>query len=417
MHIPRDRYLKEILARRRNGFIKVVTGIRRSGKSYLLFKIFKQHLLGEGVSEDHIICIDLDNVENRHLRDITALLAFVKSQLKDQQHYYILLDEVQLVPHFEEILNSWVDQENLDVYVTGSNSKFLSKDIITEFRGRGDEIHIFPLSYREFMQVYPGDRYQGWTEYITYGGLPRVLSFSRPEQKSTYLKRLFQETYLQDIQARYHIKHLSEFNSLIDVLASAIGSLTNPHKLAATFKSKMQSKVSSNTLERYIAYLEDAFLLTKASRYDVKGRKYIGSPLKYYFEDVSLRNARLSFRQVEETHLMENVIFNELRARGFEVDVGVVPVRQSINGDLRQRTSYEIDFVANLGSRRYYIQSAWSMSSPEEINAEKASLRQVPDHFKKIIIVQDAMPLRRDELGINTLGIYDFLLNEQSLDD
>ncbi|MDE6212996.1 MAG: ATP-binding protein [Lachnospiraceae bacterium] len=413
MEIKRDKYLNDLINRMHNGLIKVVTGIRRSGKSFLLFNIFQNYLLEIGVPESHIISIELDQRKYRQFRDPDALLDYIESLITDQESYYILLDEVQMMDHFEEALNSLLHMKNADVYVTGSNSKFLSKDIITEFRGRGDEIHVFPLTFKEFMQAYDGDDYHGWTDYVTYGGLPLVATMKTEEQKIQYLDRLFAETYIKDIREKNRIEKIQELNDLINVLASAVGSLTNPARIEATFKSVVQSDISVNTIRQYIEYLEEAFVIHAAQRYDVKGRRYIGTPVKYYFEDVGLRNVRLGFRQTEETYLMENVIYNELRARGFQVDVGVVPSRRP---GTQERAQLEIDFVANLGSRRYYIQSALRISDVEKERQEKASLLNVKDSFKKIIVVKDVMNVQRDVNGITTMSIYDFLLKDNSLD-
>ena len=321
-----------------------------------------------------------------------------------------------MLEEFEEVLNSLLHVRNADVYVTGSNSKFLSKDIITEFRGRGDEVHVYPLSFREFMDAYEGDRYQGWADYVTYGGLPLTMRMKTEERKAEYLTRLFEETYIRDIIERNHIEKIQELNDLINILASAVGSLTNPSKIEATFKSVIQSEISLNTVRQYMEYLKDAFIIHEANRYDVKGRKYIGTPLKYYFEDVGLRNARIGFRQMEETHLMENVIYNELRIRGFQVDVGVVEKRAKNAEGKQEKSQLEIDFVANLGSKRYYIQSAFRLPDEEKVRQEKASLLSVNDSFKKIIIVKDVIKIQRDEKGIVTMGMYDFLLNDNSLE-
>lgn len=413
MEIKRDKYLNDLINRMHNGLIKVVTGIRRSGKSFLLFHIFRNYLLESGVPESHIISIELDQRKYRQFRDPDALLDYIESLITDRESYYILLDEVQMLDHFEEALNSLLHIENADVYVTGSNSKFLSKDIITEFRGRGDEIHVFPLTFKEFMQAYDGDDYHGWTDYVTYGGLPLVATMKTEEQKIQYLDRLFSETYIKDIRERNRIEKIQELNDLINVLASAVGSLTNPARIEATFKSVVRSDISLNTIRQYIEYLEEAFVIHAAQRYDVKGRRYIGTPVKYYFEDVGLRNARLGFRQTEETHLMENVIYNELRARGFQVDVGVVPSRRP---GTQERAQLEIDFVANLGSRRYYIQSALRIADTEKEKQEKASLLKIGDSFKKIMVVKDVMNVQRDENGITTMSIYDFLLKDNSLE-
>lgn len=415
MEIQRDIYLNRLIHRMHNGMIKVVTGIRRCGKSYLLFKIFHQYLLDSGVPEENIITMELDRWKNREYRKPETLLNYIDSRMGATSSYYILLDEVQMLENFEEVLNSLLHLPNADVYVTGSNSKFLSKDILTEFRGRGDEIHVFPLSFSEFMQVYPGDVYHGWADYVMYGGLPLCVTMPTEEQKVLYLSNLFEETYLKDILERHKITKTQELEDLVNILASAVGSLTNPAKLEATFRSSIQSSISTNTIRQYIQYLEDAFFIQKAQRYNVKGRKYIGTPIKYYFEDVGLRNARLGFRQTEETHLMENIIFNELRVRGYSVDVGIVDKRENVDGHMT-RKQLEIDFVATLGNKRYYIQSAFSLPSAEKIRQEKASLLNVNDSFKKIIIVKDVVNVSRDEDGITTMSIYDFLLKENSLE-
>ena len=416
MDIKRDKYLNDLINRMHNDMIKVVTGIRRCGKSYLLFHIFKNYLLEKGIPESHMIMIELDQRKNKKYRDPDAILDYIESLISDDEPYYIILDEVQMLNEFEEVLNSLLHISNVDVYVTGSNSKFLSKDVITEFRGRGDEIHIYPLTFKEFMEAYEGDIYHGWAEYVVYGGLPLTVTMKTEEQKIHYLTNLFQETYLKDIMERHRIEKTQELEDLVNILASAIGSLTNPPKIEATFKSVIQSAISLNTIRQYLEYLEDAFIINKANRYDVKGRKYIGTPLKYYFEDVGLRNARLGFRQIEETHLMENIIYNELRSRGYSVDVGMVEKRgKDINGK-EYKNQLEIDFVANLGSKRYYVQSAFSMPTEEKLIQEKASLINVNDSFKKIIVVKDVVNVTRDEAGITTMSIYDFLLKENSLE-
>ena len=416
MEIRRDIYLKKLINRMHNGMIKVVTGIRRSGKSYLLFTIFKDYLLSKGVDEDHIISIELDRLENKKYRNPYVILEQIRSQLIDSKDYYIFLDEVQLLDQFEDVLNSLLHIKNVDVYVTGSNSKFLSKDIITEFRGRGDEVHVYPVSFREYMTVFNGDKYEGWSSYVRFGGLPLTVTMNSDEQRVEYLTRLFEETYIKDIIERNHIEKKQELNDLINVLASGIGSLTNPSKIVATFNSVIQSDISLNTVRSYIEYLEDAFIISEANRYDVKGRKYIGTPLKYYFEDVGLRNARLGFRQVEETHLMENIIYNELRVRGFSVDVGVVMKRKRTKAGVQEKKQLEIDFIANQGSRRYYIQSAFSIPDEEKRKQEKASLINVGDSFKKIIVVKDVVKPWHDDDGILTISLYDFLLDEKSLE-
>lgn len=416
MDIKRDKYLNDLINRMNNGMIKVVTGIRRCGKSYLIFEIFKNYLLDQGILESHIITIELDQRRDKKYRDPDIILDYIESCIVDKEQYYILLDEVQMLNEFEEVLNSLLHIKNVDIYVTGSNSKFLSKDVITEFRGRGDEIHIYPLTFKEFMQVYEGDMYHGWAEYIVYGGLPLTVTMKTEEQKIHYLTKLFDETYLKDIIERHHIEKSQELEDLVNILASAIGSLTNVPKIEAAFKSVIQSNISANTIRQYIEYLEDAFVVNKANRYNVKGRKYIGTPVKYYFEDVGLRNARLGFQQIEETHIMENIIYNELRSRGYSVDVGVVEKRGINKKGKAERVQLEIDFVANLGSKRYYIQSAFGMQTEEKQAQEKASLINVNDSFKKIIIVKDVVNVTRDETGITTMSIYDFLLKENSLE-
>lgn len=416
MEIQRTQYIDLLLNRMHNKMIKVITGMRRSGKSYLLFNLFKKTLIAQGVAQSHIISIELDRYENRTFRDPDVVLEYIHSCIKEEGMYYLLMDEVQMLSDFEEVLNSLMHNDSLDIYVTGSNSKFLSKDVMTQFRGRGDEIHVFPLTFKEFMQVYEGDVYHGWSEYVVYGGLPLVATMRTDEQKIHYLTNLFTETYLKDIIERYHIDKIQEMDDLLNVLASFVGSLTNPPKIEATFKSTIHSNISMNTIRQYLAYLEDAFLIHKAYRYNVKGRKYIGTPLKYYFEDVGLRNARLGFKQVEETHLMENIIYNELRSRGYSVDVGVVEKRERDERGKEIKKQLEIDFIANLGSNRYYIQSAFSMPTEQKRIQEKASLVNVKDSFKKIILVKDVMKVSHDEDGIVTMSVYDFLLNENSLD-
>jgi len=391
-------------------YIKVVTGLRRSGKSYLVFHLFKDYLLKSGVEESHVIAIELDLRENRQYRNPDALLDYVHSRMTDSGDYYVLLDEVQMLDSFEEVLNSLLIKGNVDAYVTGSNSKFLSKDVITEFRGRGDEVRIHPLTFKEFMQVYKGDMHHGLADYLLYGGLPLTLSMRGEEQKSRCLETLFTETYIKDIVERNALEKEQELGDLINILASSVGSLSNAAKIEATFGSVAHLKISQNTIRQYIECLKDSFLINEASRYDVKGRKHIGSPMKYYFEDVGLRNARLGFKQVEENHLMENVIYNELLSRGFNVDVGIVPIREDVDGKSK-RKHLEVDFVANKGSKRYYIQAA--LRSVEEA---KAPLLRIHDYFKKIVIVKDSVNVTRDEKGIVTMSLYDFLLKEGSLD-
>lgn len=416
MVIARNRYLEALKIRMHNGMIKVITGIRRCGKSYLVFRIFKNYLLQNGIDESHIITIELDQRKNRQYRDPDVILDYIESLIIDKGQYYILLDEVQMLSEFEEVLNSLLHINNIDLYVTGSNSKFLSKDIITEFRGRGDEVHVYPLSYMEFMEAYEGDKYQGWAEYVTYGGLPLTVTMKTEEQKINYLSTLFEETYIKDIIERNRIEKVQELNDLINVLASNIGALSNPSKIEATFKSVIKSDISLNTIRQYIEHLKDAFVINEANRYDVKGRKYIGTPVKYYFEDVGLRNARLGFRQIEETHLMENIIYNELRMRGFQVDVGVVQKRTKRKDGTVENKRLEIDFIANHGSQRYYIQSAYSIPDVDKVRKEKAPLINVSDSFKKIIIVKDVINVKRDEDGITIMSVYDFLLLNNSLE-
>lgn len=416
MEIKRDIYLQKLIDRMGNGMIKVITGVRRCGKSYLVFKIFKEYLLLQGVGEDHIIGINLEDRRNKRFRDPDALLEHIDKRIKDSSMYYILLDEVQMVREFEDVLNSYLSIANADVYVTGSNAKFLSKDVITEFRGRGDEVRVFPLSFAEYMSEYDGSVQQGLDEYMTYGGLPQILMLKTEEQKSAYLKSLFDETYLKDIKERYSVRHEDELEELLNIISSSVGSLTNPAKLVKTFKSVKNVTISAETVKSYLDYLCDSFLVEKAMRYDVKGRRYIDTPYKFYFSDLGLRNARLNFRQDEKTHLMENVIYNELLIRGFNVDVGVVPIVKKDEEGKQYRTQLEIDFVCNQGSRRYYLQSAFKLESEEKRMQEKASLLKVNDSFKKIIVSGEDGLIHRSEDGIITMSIYDFLLKHNSLE-
>lgn len=415
MEIKRDYYLNKLIMKRHNGLIKVVTGIRRCGKSYLLFTLFKNFLMENEVDESHIIEIAFDSFENKQYRNPEILYPFIKSRIADDKMYYILLDEVQLLDEFESVLNGLMRIKNVDVYVTGSNAKFLSKDIITEFRGRGDELHMYPLSFAEFMSVYNGNMYDGWKEYALYGGLPPVVLLPMPEQKIEFLKNLFKETYINDIIGRHSIRNKGEFEELIDILSSGIGSLTNPKKIADTFKSKKQKTISVNTIKSYLDYLCDAFVVNKAIRYDIKGRKYIDTPQKYYFTDVGLRNARINFRQIEENHTMENIIFNELLGRGFNVDIGIVNVAQKNQNNNMVRKQLEIDFVCNKGSKRYYVQSAFAIPDNEKLRQEANSLMHTDDSFKKIIVVKDTLAPWYTEDGILVIGVYDFLLDEDSL--
>lgn len=416
MEIKRDRYLNLLISKKYNGLIKVITGMRRCGKSYLLFTLFKDYLLSEGIEKSHIIEIAFDAYENKQYRDPEVLYPYLKEQLKDDGMYYVLLDEVQLLGEFEAILNSLTRMKNVDVYVTGSNARFLSKDVITEFRGRGDEVHMYPLSFAEFMSVYPGTKQDGWNEYMLYGGLPLVLSFTTPDQKIAFLKSLFEETYISDIVGRHNIRNKAELEELLNILSSAIGSLTNPEKLAATFRSVKNKKISSNTIKKYIEYLCDSFLIDSAVRYDVKGKKYIDTPVKYYFTDMGLRNARLNFRQLEETHSMENIIFNELKIRGFNVDVGVIMQYDTNEKGNSVRKQLEIDFVCNKGSKRYYIQSAYAIPDQAKMEQEQRSLMLTGDFFKRIIITKDTPAPYYNENGVLIMSVYDFLLDENSLD-
>ena len=416
MEIKRDRYLNLLISKKHNGLIKVITGMRRCGKSYLLFTLFKDYLLSEGIAKSHIIEIAFDAYENKQYRDPDVLYPYLKEKIKDDGMYYVLLDEVQLLGEFEAILNSLTRMKNVDVYVTGSNARFLSKDVITEFRGRGDEVHMYPLSFAEFMSVYPGTKQDGWNEYMLYGGLPLVLSFTTPDQKIAFLKSLFEETYISDIVGRHNIRNKAELEELLNILSSAIGSLTNPEKLAATFRSVKNKKISSNTIKKYIDYLCDSFLIDSAVRYDVKGKKYIDTPVKYYFTDMGLRNARLNFRQLEETHSMENIIFNELKIRGFNVDVGVIMQYDTNEKGNSIRKQLEIDFVCNKGSKRYYIQSAYAIPDQAKMEQEQRSLMLTGDFFKRIIITKDTPAPYYNENGVLIMSVYDFLLNENSLD-
>ncbi|MCD7749976.1 MAG: ATP-binding protein [Oscillospiraceae bacterium] len=416
MVIQRDIYLNRLIGKKHNGLIKVVTGLRRCGKSYLLFRLFKEHLLSEGVDEGHIVEIAFDAFENKALRDPYVLLPYLKERLTGQGMYYVLLDEVQLLEEFEAVLNSLLRMGNTDIYVTGSNARFLSKDVITEFRGRGDEVHMCPLSFGEFMSVYPGDRQEGWNEYMLYGGLPLVLNYQTPEEKISFLKALFEETYITNIVGRHRVRNRAELEELLDILASGIGSLTNPSKLSAVFKSVKKKTISNTTIKNYIEYFADSFLIDSAIRYDIRGKRYIDTPVKYYFTDMGLRNARLSFRQVEETHMMENVIFNELKLRGFNVDVGVVVANATDKKGNGCRKQLEIDFVCNKGSKRYYIQSAYSIPDQAKMEQEQRSLMLTGDFFKKIIITKSVPAPYYSPEGVLVMGVFDFLLNPDSLE-
>jgi len=417
MKIERPIYMQQLIDSKDNGLIKIVTGLRRVGKSYLLKTLFKEYLLGEGIRKDHVLIIDLEDRRNKAFRNPDYLLDWVDAQMKNEEQYYIIIDEVQRVDEFVDMLGTLVGKENADVYVTGSNSHFLSSDIATEFRGRGDEIHVWPLTFKEFMTAYEGDIVDGWQEYYTYGGLPKILSIKGDDKKATYLRNLYRTVYLSDIYERHEIENKAEFEELVRILASSIGSPVNPTNLANTFKSvKRLNNITDKTIETYIGYLTDAFLIEKSERYDIKGKKYIGTTPKYYFKDLGLRNAILSFRQTEENHLMENVIYNEMRYRGFLVDVGNITIRVKNEKGEWQRATLEVDFVCNLGSRRYYLQSAYRLPDEEKQKQEKRSLEQIKDSFKKIVIVGERMKLRRDDNGIVLMGVYEFLKDATLLD-
>lgn len=408
--IKRDSYLKKLIDRKEDGLVKIITGIRRSGKSYLLDPIYKNYLLKTGVKEDHIIKIDLDERRNEKYLNPDILDEYIRDSIKDQEMYYILLDEIQKVEDFESVLNGFLHIPNIDIYVTGSNSKFLSSDIKTEFRGRSDEIRVLPLSFSEFSAAFEGTTDEAWEEYKTYGGLPRILYQKTHEQKSQYLKDLFERTYLADIIERHNVQRKDVLDVLVNMLASSVGSLTNPKKIVDSFASNAIKDVSINTITTYLGYLTDAFLIEKAERYDVKGKQYISTPSKYYFSDIGLRNARLNFRQQEETHIMENIIYNELIYRGYDVDVGVVEIR---DGENRKQT--EIDFVCNFADKRYYIQSALSLPTREKTLQEERPLMNTNDNFRKLIVVKDDIKTWTTEEGITVVGLKEFLLNPNSL--
>ena len=413
--IKRDIYLNRLIERRENGLIKVVTGIRRCGNSYLLFKLYYQYLLASGIDASRIIRIPLDDEEYEELRESKRLSAYIKERLTDDDMWYIFLDEVQLCSGFEAVLNGLNRRENVDIYVTGSNSKFLSSDVLTEFRGRGDEVRVYPLSFSEYLSAHPGDKYEAWNDYYTYGGLPLILSRNSDELKSRYLIDLCRELYLKDIEERNRLRGDHVMEALVNVLASAVGSLTNPSKLANTFASN-GIPVSDKTVSAYIGYLLDAFFISRAERYDIKGKKYIASPYKYYFTDVGLRNAQLNFRQQEENHIMENIIYNELLVRGFNVDVGVVDYSQRDENGKSIRKRLEVDFICNKGSKRYYIQSAFAIPDEEKMKQEKSSLVRIGDSFKKMIVVKDNINIWRNNEVIVVMVIMDFLLDPNSLD-
>lgn len=416
MIIERNTYLKKLIAKRHNGKIKIVTGIRRCGKSFLLSTIYANWLREQGVDEEHIININLEDRRNKPLRDPDALLAYIDSNLTDDKMHYVMIDEIQLVPEFEDVLNSYLNKYNADIYVTGSNARFLSKQVRTEFAGRGEEIKLHPLTFREYITTTQASQADAFRDYMIYGGLPQVVEKETHEEKVEMLQALFENTYISDIIERYKIRNTEVLDELLNILASSIGGLTNATKLANTFGSVRHENVSRNTIVKYLEYICDSFLMEKASRYDIKGKRYIDSPYKYYFTDCGLRNMRLNFRQVEYTHLLENVIYNELIARGFSVDVGVVPKQVRDENGGRGRQYLEVDFVCNMGSSRYYIQSAYRMNDEEKIKQEEASLINIDDSFKKIIILGEYTPVLHNESGITIIGIYDFLLKENALE-
>ncbi|MDD2594928.1 MAG: ATP-binding protein [Bacteroidales bacterium] len=416
MEIKRDLYLNKLIERMNNGMIKVVTGVRRSGKSYLLLNIFSDYLRSQGTADDHILQVELDDRKNKALRDPDAFCDWVDSKIQDGRMYYLMIDEIQMLDEFVDVLNSMLHIRNVDTYVTGSNARFLSKDIATEFRGRGDEIDIYPLSFAEFMSVYDGSEEKGIQEYLMYGGMPQVVTMVSSEAKAAYLDTLYVKTYRSDIMDRYSIRNPEEFDELVNILASGIGGLTNPKTIADTFNSVKNVKIHRDTIATYIEYLEDAFVISKAQRYDIKGRRYIGTPMKYYFADCGLRNAKLGFRQVEYTHLMENLIYNELKIRGFKVDVGSVTVIRQNENNNNYRAHLEVDFVCNNASTRYYVQSAYKLPDQEKIQQEKQSLVNLKDSFKKVIVVFDPIAPWHDEDGILYISLFDFLLKPNSLD-
>ena len=417
MRIDRPIYLQKLIDRKHNGMVKIITGMRRCGKSYLLFNLFADHLKSEGADEQHIIAIDLENIYNEHLREPMALLQHIDEQVQDSQAYYVLIDEVQLLNRFEEVLNTLMKRPNMDVYVTGSNARFLSKDVITTFRGRGDEVRVHPLSFREYMSAQADTTFieRHLNDYLRLGGLPQTLTMQTEQQKRDYLQQLFQNTYLLDIKERYDIRNDDDLEELIDIIASSIGSLTNPTKIANTFKSVKQSNIARDTIKNYLDYMQDAFMIEKSVRYDIKGRKYIDTPVKYYFDDLGLRNARLNFRQTEAGHLMENLIYNELRLRGFSVDVGQVILNIKNEEGKSERKLLEVDFVCNQGDQRIYIQSAFAMDTEAKEYQEFESLRKIDDSFQKVVIVGGMQPTYRNDEGILIMNIYDFLLGKAEI--
>ena len=430
MEICRNFYLDKLIKRKNNGLIKIITGIRRCGKSYLLNNLFYHHLLESGVDSDHIIRFAFDSAEDLYLIgesliriekekrgvDPEKFMAYIRAKVVDEKMYYLLLDEIQMLDCFEAVMNSYLRQDNIDVFLTGSNAKLLSKDIATEFAGRGDEVHMYPLSFAEFMSVYKGDKYMGLSEYMLYGGIPLVVLRDGANDKAMALQSLFGEIYIQDIVRRNHVKNIGELEDLLNILSSAIGSLTNPEKLKNIFRTVNKSKITANTIKKYLDYFEDSFLVESAKRYDIKRKAYIETPQKYYFSDLGLRNARINFRQFEQTHSMENVIYNELRMRGYSVDVGVVPIAEKDYNGTVTRKQLEVDFVCNLGSSRYYIQSAYTLPDEKKRTNEVRPFRKIDDSFKKIIITRDIVPPQYDEYGILTINIYDFLLDSNCLE-
>ena len=430
MEIRRDFYLDKLIKRKNNGLIKVITGIRRCGKSYLLNNLFYHHLLERGVAADHIIRFAFDSADDLYRigesligiekekrgADPEKFMAYVRTKVVDDGMYYLLLDEIQMLDCFEAVLNSYLRKDNMDVFVTGNTRSRVSKDIATEFAGRGDEVHMYPLSFAEFMSVYKGDKYMGLSEYTLYGGIPLVVLRDGANDKAAALQNLFREIYIRDIVRRNRVKNIGELEDLLNILSSAIGSLTNPEKLKNTFRTVKKSKITSNTIKKYLDYFEDSFLIESAQRYDIKGKAYIETPKKYYFSDLGLRNARINFRQFEQTHSMENVIYNELRMRGYSVDVGVVPIAEKDRNGKVTRKQLEVDFVCNLGSSRYYIQSAYTLPDETKRTQEIRPFRKIDDSFKKIIITKDMVPTQYDEYGILTINIYDFLLDPKCLE-
>ncbi len=416
MEIERNSYLQQLILRKDNGMIKIITGIRRCGKSFLLFQIFREYLLKNGVDEEYVIGIALDGIENEELRNPKICYQYVKAAIKDDKSYYLLLDEIQFMPRFEEVLNSLLRIRNIDIYVTGSNSRFLSSDIVTEFRGRGDEIRVYPLSFAEFYSAYGGEYEDAWNDYMIYGGLPQVVGLQTERQKAEYLKNIFTNVYLKDVVERNGIQSVDDLGTLVDILASVIGAPTNPTRISNTFASERQISYTNKTISKHIDYLEEAFLISKSNRYDIKGRKYVGANLKYYFTDLGLRNARLNFRQQEPTHIMENIVYNELLIRGYNVDTGIVEMYGKDQEGKRIRRQFEVDFVVNQGSQRYYIQVAYDMASKEKQSQEFHSLRNIPDSFKKIVITGGTAKPWRNEEGFVIMGMKYFLLNSDSLE-